>query len=62
MYSPEFVAVDRNGNVYFSEPGIHIVRKVTPAGQIQTIVGSVGNYRNIVVVSAVMAALQHKRV
>ena len=48
LNSPEFVAVDRNGNVYLSEPGIHIVRKVTPAGQIQTIVGSVGNYRNAV--------------
>lgn len=46
LHSPDFVAVDRNGNVYLAEPVIHIVRKVTPTGQIQTVVGSVGNYRN----------------
>ncbi|MBS1811478.1 MAG: hypothetical protein JST84_25170 [Acidobacteria bacterium] len=48
LHSPEFVATDRNGNVYFAEPIIHIIRKVTPAGQIQTVVGSVGNYTNAV--------------
>lgn len=48
LHSPEFVATDRSGNVYFSEPIIHIVRKITPAGQIQTVIGSVGNYHNAI--------------
>jgi uncharacterized protein (TIGR03437 family) len=48
LNSPKFVAADRSGNLYFSEPSIHIVRRVTPAGQVQTVVGSVGNYRNAI--------------
>ncbi len=36
----EGLAVDRQGNVYISDAGNHRVRKVTPAGLIQTVAGT----------------------
>lgn len=36
------LAVDKNGNVYVSDPANSVIRKITPAGQVSTLVGQVG--------------------
>lgn len=40
--TPWALAVDDNGNVYFTEPGLCVVRKVTPSGIISTVAGIEG--------------------
>jgi uncharacterized repeat protein (TIGR01451 family) len=40
FYSPTGVAVDATGNVYVTEAGNHLVRKITPAGVVSTFAGS----------------------
>jgi len=40
LFQPQSIAVDTQGNVYISETAIHRVRKVTPAGIINTIAGT----------------------
>lgn len=36
------LAVDKNGNVYVSDPANSVIRKITPAGQVSTPVGQLG--------------------
>jgi hypothetical protein len=36
------LAVDKNGNVYVSDPANGVIRKITPAGQVSTPVGQLG--------------------
>ena len=43
-FHPQGIAVDLNGNVYFSEPDRKIIRKITPAGDITTVAGLRDNY------------------
>jgi uncharacterized protein (TIGR03437 family) len=38
--TPEFIAVDRSGNLYISDTFTHRIRKVTPAGVISTVAGN----------------------
>ena len=40
MQSPAAVAVDAAGNVYISDAGANVVRRVTPAGVISTVAGT----------------------
>jgi len=40
---PEGIAVDRSGNVYVADWGIHAIRKITPSGDVTTFAGSAGN-------------------
>ena len=49
LLDPWAIAVDDNCNVYFTEPGRCVVRKVTPTGDISTVAGTenvVGNAGN----------------
>ncbi len=41
--SPEGLAVDAYGNVYVADSGNHVIRKITPAGQTTTFVGTAGS-------------------
>jgi len=40
--NPEGVAVDSAGNVYVADTGNYTIRKITPAGQVSTVVGAAG--------------------
>lgn len=40
--SPTRMAIDRAGNIYVVDSGNHTVRKVTPAGEVSTLVGQAG--------------------
>jgi streptogramin lyase len=42
FYAPSGVAVDSAGNVYVADTANHIIRKITPAGVVTTIVGQAG--------------------
>jgi sugar lactone lactonase YvrE len=42
FYAPSGVAVDSAGNVYVADTANHIIRKITPAGVVTTIVGRAG--------------------
>lgn len=37
---PVNVAVDGNGNVYVTDGNVHLIRKITPAGEVTTVAGS----------------------
>jgi sugar lactone lactonase YvrE len=39
---PNGIAVDKTGNVYVSDMGNHLIRKVTPAGVVSTLAGTKG--------------------
>jgi hypothetical protein len=43
--SPQQLAVDANGNVYVADMGNAAVRKITPAGDVSTALGVLGDYR-----------------
>jgi len=40
MSGPEGLAIDHLGNLFFSDPGNHRIRKITPAGTITTVAGN----------------------
>src|SRR6202142_837467 len=40
LYWPQALAVDRAGNLYIADLGVHVIRKVTPSGIIATVAGS----------------------
>ena len=42
FYRPHGVAVDSVGNVYVADSGNHIIRKITPGGEVNTLAGFVG--------------------
>ncbi len=44
FYYPNGVAVDSSGNVYVADQGNHTIRKVTSAGVVTTLAGTVGSY------------------
>ena len=37
---PKGIAVDREGNVYVADPGVGVIRKISPAGAVSTLAGS----------------------
>jgi len=39
FYEPTGLGVDRQGNIYLSDYGNHVIRKVTPAGDVTTLAG-----------------------
>ncbi|HVT71775.1 MAG TPA: immunoglobulin domain-containing protein [Lacunisphaera sp.] len=39
---PTGIAIDAQGNLYVSDQGSHVIRKMTPAGQVTTIAGQAG--------------------
>jgi gliding motility-associated-like protein len=43
LIQPSGLAIDKNDNIYVSDPGSNTVRKITPAGIITTFAGSPGN-------------------
>jgi hypothetical protein len=49
---PQGVATDTTGNVYVADTASNIIRKVTPAGVVTTLAGSVGSYSAVVTGSA----------
>lgn len=42
FYHQSGIAIDKNDNLYVTDVGNHLVRKVTPAGQVTTIAGQAG--------------------
>ena len=38
--SPQGIAVDASGNVYVADTGNHLIRKITPAGDVDTLAGN----------------------
>jgi hypothetical protein len=44
---PSGVAVDRTGNVYVADTGNNTIRKITPDGEVTTLVGSAGAYGDV---------------
>ncbi|MCK5803628.1 MAG: hypothetical protein KAI66_12380, partial [Lentisphaeria bacterium] len=42
FYNPEGIAVDSSGNVYVADSRNHAIRKVTPAGVVRTLAGTMG--------------------
>jgi hypothetical protein len=44
--APNGVAVDGNGNVYVADSGNHQIRKITPAGVVTTLAGSIVGFLN----------------
>jgi sugar lactone lactonase YvrE len=43
FYSPRGVALDRNGNLYVADAGSQAIRQVSPAGEVRTVAGILGN-------------------
>jgi sugar lactone lactonase YvrE len=41
---PVGIAIDRGGNVYVSERGNHLIRKITPSGEVTTLAGSIKGF------------------
>jgi sugar lactone lactonase YvrE len=39
---PHGVAIDRDGNVFVSDRGNHVIRRITPAGEVTTFAGTAG--------------------
>ncbi|HXJ60203.1 MAG TPA: hypothetical protein VNU68_26455 [Verrucomicrobiae bacterium] len=42
--SPSAIALDQAGNLYVADTGNETIRRVTPAGEVTTVAGSVGKY------------------
>jgi sugar lactone lactonase YvrE len=42
FFQPQGIAVDGSGNVYVSDTGNHIIRKITPGGTVSTLAGFAG--------------------
>jgi len=40
---PRDVAIDSSGNLYVADTGNHVIRKITPAGDVSTLAGSAGS-------------------
>ena len=40
LNSPQGVAVDSLGNIYFADTGNHVVRRVSPEGVLSTVAGT----------------------
>ncbi|HWF19290.1 MAG TPA: hypothetical protein VG754_08480 [Verrucomicrobiae bacterium] len=47
FYAPQGIAVDISSNVYVADYGNHAIRKITPAGVVSTLAGSVGTAGSI---------------
>ncbi len=45
--SPSSVAVDASGNVYVTDQGNDLIRKITPAGEVSSIAGQLGQTQNL---------------
>ena len=41
---PAGIAVDGAGNLYFSEPSNHVIRKLTPSGTLSVLAGKIGQH------------------
>jgi hypothetical protein len=57
--APAGVAIDAAGNIYVSEAGNHMIRKITPAGMVSTFVGNItGGFTNGSGTAASFSAMQ----
>ena len=43
FHSPGYLAIDQSGNIFVTDYGSHVIRKVTPAAAVTTFAGTVGS-------------------
>ncbi|MBK6827603.1 MAG: hypothetical protein IPG86_12360 [Chitinophagaceae bacterium] len=59
--TPAGITSDGSGNLYVTETGNHLIRKITPAGVVTTLAGSTGKCRRRESMHVLMARLDYCR-